>query len=268
MSEMDLFSAPESVGFDAIKNIRPDGSEYWSARELMPLMGYDKWQNFASAIERGKLATQNSGQSLSTNFTDISKVAGQSHNPQLDVELSRFAAYLVALNGDPRKPETASAQTYFVIRTREAETAPVTPMALPSKKELAQWVIEAEQRAEIAQAKVAELEPKALVAEKLLDAEGDLSVRDAAQALTRAGVKVGQNRLFAELERRKWVARAKGDGRYRPIQSAIESGFMSVLPQSHYHPRSGVLVLDPPQPRITPKGLQRLLAAYDHSGNP
>lgn len=118
------------------------------------------------------------------------------------------------------------------------------------------------ERAELAEAKVAELEPQAQVAMKLLDAEGDLSVRDAAQSLTRAGIKVGAGRLFAELEGRGWIKRALGDGRYRVIQSAIEAGYMSVLPQSHYHPKTGVLVLDPPQPRVTPKGLQRLLSDY------
>jgi len=113
--------------------------------------------------------------------------------------------------------------------------------------------------------RVAELEPKAEVADRLLDAEGDLSVRDAAQSLTRAGIKVGQIRLFSALEKQYgWIGRSPADGRYRVKQSAIESGWMSVIPQSHYHPKTGVLVLDPPQPRVTPKGLQRLLT--DHGG--
>lgn len=120
-------------------------------------------------------------------------------------------------------------------------------------------------RVETLTERVAELEPKAQVADRLLDADGDLSVRDAAQALTRAGVKVGATRLFAELDHRGWIKRAGGDGRYRVLQSAIETGYMSVLPASHYHPKTGVLVLDPPQPRVTPKGIQRLLADYDKS---
>ena len=120
-------------------------------------------------------------------------------------------------------------------------------------------------RVETLTERVAELEPKAQVADRLLDADGDLSVRDAAQALTRAGVKVGATRLFAELDHRGWIKRAGGDRRYRVLQSAIETGYMSVLPASHYHPKTGVLVLDPPQPRVTPKGIQRLLADYDKS---
>lgn len=116
-------------------------------------------------------------------------------------------------------------------------------------------------RAVLAEAKVAELAPKAEVADRLLNADGDLSVADTAKALTRAGVKVGEGRLFAALKERNWIYRG-ADGRWRVYQSAIESGHMSVLPQSHYHPKTGVLVLDPPQPRVTPKGLQKLLA--DH----
>ena len=114
-------------------------------------------------------------------------------------------------------------------------------------------------RVEALTARVAELEPKAEVADRFLTAEGDLSVRDAAQSLTRAGVKVGERRLFSYLSTKGWIKRAVGDGRYRVMQQAIESGYMSVLPQSHYHPRTGVLVIDPPQPRVTPKGLQKLL---------
>lgn len=120
-------------------------------------------------------------------------------------------------------------------------------------------------RAIAAESRIAELEPKAEVAARLLDAEGDLSVRDAAQSLTRAGIKTGQQRLFTELARHSWISRAS-DGRWRVLQYAIDHGFMSVIPQSHYHPKSGELVLDPPQPRVTPKGLQRLLTDFTKAG--
>lgn len=143
-------------------------------------------------------------------------------------------------------------------KTGSYSTAP----ALSGPELLAHAVIEAQAMIAAKDERIAELEPKAHVAEKLLDADGDYSVRDAAQALTRAGIKVGQTRLFNDLEHRRWIARAKGDGRYRVLQAAIESGHMSVIPTSHYHPKTGVLVLDPPQPRITPKGLQKLLDEY------
>lgn len=144
---------------------------------------------------------------------------------------------------------------------RKALTASQAP-ALSEDEIVHQALAITARRVEELTAKVAELEPKAEVADRLLESEGDLSVGDAAQALTRAGVKTGGGRLFKALEMRRWIYRAKGDGRWRVMQSAIEAGWMSVLPQSHYHPKTGVLVLDPPQPRVTPKGLQRLLT--DH----
>ncbi|OHU29579.1 hypothetical protein BKG74_03340 [Mycobacteroides chelonae] len=263
MSAVELSTSP----FDAIRHVTAEGREYWSARALMPLLGYEKWERFAEAISRAKLAARNAGYDPATQFPGARKLAGErpqgGGNAAEDYHLSRYACYLVALNGDPRKPEIAAAQTYFVIKTREAE---VVQHQIPQTYAAAlRAAADQTERAELAEAKVAELEPKAEVADRLLDAEGDLSVRDAAQALTRAGVKVGATRLFAELDRRGWIRRGGEDGRYRVIQSAIETGYMSVLPQSHYHPKTGVLVLDPPQPRVTPKGIQRLLADYDKS---
>ncbi|UVF60321.1 antirepressor [Gordonia phage Murp] len=114
--------------------------------------------------------------------------------------------------------------------------------------------------------RIAELEPKAEVADRLLDASGDYSVKDAADVLTRAGIKTGQARLFAVLESKGWIHRAKGDGKWRCYAQSIETGYVAPLPQSHYHPKTGVLVLDPPQVRVTTKGLQRLLT--EHGAQP
>lgn len=261
MSELQTIN--DASPFDAIKRVTPEGREYWSARDLMPLLGYEKWERFADAIGRAKVAAHNAGYVVAEQFPGAGKMVDTGNGARRQIEdyhLSRYACYLIALNGDPRKDEIAKAQTYFVIKTRQAETA------LPTGPELlARAVLEAQAMLEAKDAKIAELEPKAEVADRLLDAEGDLSVRDAAQALTRAGVKVGQNRLFSTLESRyRWISRSPGDGRWRVKQSAIEAGYMSVIPQSHYHPKTGVLVLDPPQPRVTPKGLQRILT--DHGG--
>lgn len=109
--------------FDETKRLRSDGSEYWLARELKPLMGYSSWRNFLVPIERAKQTAANQGHSLEENFAASRKVAGRSGPAQSDIELSRFAAYLVAMNGDPNKPEVAAAQAYFAIQTRTAEVA-------------------------------------------------------------------------------------------------------------------------------------------------
>lgn len=264
MQDITPASSAGASPFDGIRRTTPEGREYWSARDLMPLLGYDSWRRFADAIKRAKIAAHTSGRDVTSNFAGAVKISET--KPAEDHHLSRFACYLIAMSGDPRKPEVAAALAYFAIRTREAETA-TSDLTQLSRRDILLMALEAEDRADQQQARaeVAERERDELapVAGKFLDAEGDLSVRDAAQALTRAGVKVGQNRLFALLdERYGWIKRAVGDGRYRVIQSAIESGYMSVIPQSHYHPKTGVLVLDAPQPRVTPKGVQRILV--DH----
>lgn len=123
MTQLTLLgAAPGDDGspFDKIRRERPDGSEYWSARELMSLLGYETWQRFAETIERARVACELAGGSTSMNFSDVAKNSGPGR-PAQDVELSRFACYLVAMRGDERKPEIAAALTYFAIKTREAE---------------------------------------------------------------------------------------------------------------------------------------------------
>lgn len=123
--------------FDTIKNISPDtGNEYWSARDLAPLMGYattDAWKNFEKAINRAWMSAKNQGHDTEHHFSVSSKVIeGGRWGKQTvkDFHFTRFAAYLVAMNGDPNKPEVAAAQAYFAIQTHVAETRPAAP-ALP-----------------------------------------------------------------------------------------------------------------------------------------
>lgn len=110
--------------FDAIRRTRPDGSEYWSARDLMPLLGYHKWERFEMAIERATVACENSNSDPQDHFPGAGKNPSElGGRPSRDRHLSRYGAYLVAMNGDPRKKEIAAAQTYFAVKTREAELA-------------------------------------------------------------------------------------------------------------------------------------------------
>ena len=142
-----------------------------------------------------------------------------------------------------------------------------TASALKGPELLARAVLEAAAMIEAKDKQIAELEPKALVADRILNASGDMSVRDTAQALTRAGIRIGQNRLFKYLESQNWISRA-GDKRYRVMQWAIERGWMSVLPQSHWDANTGRMVLDAPQPRVTMNGFQRLLVDLSPSTLP
>lgn len=110
--------------FEGIKKIDENNIEYWTARELMPLLGYEKWQNFEEVIGRAAKACVNSGQSVDNHFTKLGKMVEVGSNTVreiVDYKLDRYACYLIAQNGDSKKPEIAIAQTYFAVQTRRQE---------------------------------------------------------------------------------------------------------------------------------------------------
>jgi len=120
-----------SSPFDTIRQVNKNGQSYWSARDLSEILGYTKWQHFEEVIKKAMTACDESGKIIGDHFTGVGKMVklGSGAEREIsDYHLSRYACYLTAMNGDPQKPEIAAAQTYFAVKTREAEIAP------PSKR--------------------------------------------------------------------------------------------------------------------------------------
>ena len=110
--------------FEDIKHIDESGNEYWYARELMPVLGYSKWERFSNAIEYAKTSCVKSGYNINDHFPEIGKmvqIGSKTKRKLLDYKLSRYACYLIVLNCDPRKKVIALAKTYFAIQTRKQE---------------------------------------------------------------------------------------------------------------------------------------------------
>lgn len=110
--------------FENLKHINEYGQEFWYARELQPALEYSQWRRFADAIERAKIACEKSGHSVSEHFAGAGKSLPMPKGGERivdDFALSRYACYLIVMNGDPRKEIIALGQTYFAVKTRQQE---------------------------------------------------------------------------------------------------------------------------------------------------
>ncbi|MCW1841322.1 DNA damage-inducible protein D [Prosthecomicrobium hirschii] len=130
MAEVETEMSPDKLpamgarSFEDLKRTNEYGAEYWSARHLQPLLGYRDWRNFGDAIKHARQSCEASGNTPDHHFGDATKMVPLGSGSQRKVEdifLSRFACYLIAQNGDPRKAEIANAEKYFAIQAWRQE---------------------------------------------------------------------------------------------------------------------------------------------------
>ncbi|HWU31022.1 MAG TPA: phage antirepressor KilAC domain-containing protein [Microbacterium sp.] len=246
-----------SAQLDDLKIITLTDGEEWSARDLMPFAGYDRWENFSKAVNRAIASVNASGLNADDHFrgtTKMVQIGSGARREVEDVQLTRYACYILFQNADGSKPEIAALQQYFAVQTRAAEIAGAP---LTDDEIIARALQISTSRVQALESHVAELTPRAEAWDELASAEGDYAVADAAKILARAGIQTGPQRLFADLARFGWVYRGS-DGKARAYARAVDDGYLAEKPQSHHHPRTGELVLDVPQVRVTVRGLERL----------
>lgn len=110
--------------FENIKHINEYGQEYWLARELQTILEYSDWRNFLKVVDKAKTACENSDILIKNHFVDVNKmvdIGSGAERKISDIQLSRYACYLIVQNGDPRKEVIAVGQTYFAVKTRQQE---------------------------------------------------------------------------------------------------------------------------------------------------
>lgn len=123
--EGDTSTGSYTSPFDSIKQLDDEGNEYWYARDLQGVLEYSEWRNFFKVVKKAKIACESSSNLVSMHFVDVNKMVEIGNNTLRevdDIKLTKYACYLIAMNGDPRKEVIALAQTYFAVKTHERET--------------------------------------------------------------------------------------------------------------------------------------------------
>lgn len=125
--------------FESIRHFDESGTEFWYARELQTILQYKEWRNFSKVIDTAKIACKISQHEVSNHFVDFNKmvdIGSGAKRKQTDYKLTRYACYLVVMNGDPRKEVIAEGQTYFAVKTRQQELSELYEQLSEDEKRL------------------------------------------------------------------------------------------------------------------------------------
>lgn len=200
--------------------------EYWLARDMQALMGYDTWERFNQVINRAIRSSENTGTFSDQAFSEIPETGGDGA-AQSDYRLSRYAAYLVAMNGDPNKPPVAAAQAYFAVRTREAEAATAKPM---DELEMARKYVAVLEREQRLTKELAVAVPKAGKWDAYCNSEGLIGMTEVADIL---GLNVQTlTSWLVEINLFRRQVSANGGGRNMPRTGYQNSGHFAVKTES------------------------------------
>lgn len=243
-----------SKQLDDLKIVTLTDGEVWSARDLQEFAGYTEWRKWSGAIDRAIDSVNASGLDASDHFVGTAKMiqTGKGARREIeDVELTRYACYILFQNADARKPEIAALQQYFAVQTRKQELNVPGKLAIdPTSTDGISLILAAAQnalnKAIALEAKVEADAPKVLFAETVATSDGSILVAQLGTILKQNGVDIGEKRLFERLRSEGFLCKG-GSDHNRPTQRAMDMGLFEVVERT-YQSSDGS-----PRLSITPK---------------
>ena len=216
--------------FDKIKHNDSDG-EYWMAKELQTLLGYQGWDKFKKVIEKGKQTCINVGEDANYHMRHLAHMVSIGSGAQREIQdyrLTRYACYIISMNGDSSKPEIAAAQTYFAVKTRQAELSVSQQVEMPQsitqfdilrqivltfeeqQKQITEVKAVLTDQGERLQAVESSLFRKNISSSSVINR--NISIGEMADILKDMGYNIGRNGLFSWLRENDFIIRYQKKG--------------------------------------------------------